>query len=101
MVFRKTRSFCKKSYAIPEPYSGKYFPKLFIHRVCMPLLAFSESGERLGMGKGFYDRFLEGKDVQKIGIAYEWQKLDSLPSESHDVGLDAIITEKKVRRVRS
>jgi len=74
--------------------------------VIVPLLAIDEKGNRLGYGKGFYDRFLqrlEQKNIQplKIGIAFDFQVLDAVPTlqlNNHaDVPLDAVITE--VRRI--
>lgn len=68
-------------------------------QVCLvPLLAFDNEGRRLGHGKGFYDRFLEGFQGTKIGIAFEWQfSLSSLPDEECDQRLDAVVTEHEVR----
>ena len=61
------------------------------------LLAFDEKGNRLGMGGGFYDRMLKriSKDTLTIGIAYEFQKFDTIPIQSWDMPLDEVITEKK------
>ena len=65
----------------------------------MPLLAFDRLGTRLGYGGGYYDRTLAilHKRPKLIGLAYEAQELDVIPRQSHDVPLDAIITEAGVR----
>lgn len=68
--------------------------------ICMPLVAFDEQGNRLGMGGGFYDRTLAAMSKHKqpalIGLAYELQKMPSLPLEPWDLPLDAVATEKKL-----
>jgi 5-formyltetrahydrofolate cyclo-ligase len=66
-----------------------------------PLVAFDKAGNRLGMGGGYYDRSLAKYYREKrikpaiIGLAHNCQQVDTLPSESWDVPLDAIITPKK------
>ncbi len=69
----------------------------------VPMLAFDEQGHRLGYGGGYYDRTLEiyrqkGHPFTAIGVAYEDQKRDRLPTSDHDQPLDIIVTEKKVYR---
>lgn len=67
----------------------------------VPLLAFDGEGRRLGHGKGFYDRFLDGFSGLKIGAAFEWQfSPEALPVEAHDVRLDMVVTEHGIRRFR-
>jgi len=66
----------------------------------VPLVAFDETGARLGQGGGYYDRTLailrKNRSVLAIGLAFEAQKHDSLPVEVADQPLDAIVTEKGV-----
>lgn len=71
--------------------------------VLMPLVAFDRSGQRLGMGGGFYDRSLGFRRHRKhwikprlIGIAHSCQEHPSLPHQPWDVPLDAIITEQEI-----
>ena len=64
--------------------------------VIIPLVAFDNSGTRLGYGGGYYDRLLKNmQKTKKIGIAFSLQQLDSIERENHDVKLDMVITEKK------
>ncbi len=64
--------------------------------VILPALCFDDSGFRLGLGSGWYDRFLSmQKHAIKIGLAYSWSKVTQLPVESHDVKLNIIVTEKE------
>jgi 5-formyltetrahydrofolate cyclo-ligase len=66
--------------------------------ILIPGVAFDERGGRVGRGKGFYDRFLEGKDTVKAGLAFEAQILrKKLPLEAHDQLLDGLVTEQKLR----
>lgn len=66
--------------------------------VIVPGLAFDVSGGRLGMGGGFYDRFLPlAVNAVKIALAYDFQLVDSLPLESHDSKVDFVLTLKTIR----
>ena len=64
----------------------------------IPGLAFDRNGGRLGRGKGFYDRLLasEGFRALKIGIITERFLLAGIPTESHDIGMDLVITESAI-----
>tara|TARA_R110002124_G_scaffold114535_14_gene269315 strand:+ start:5877 stop:6464 length:588 start_codon:yes stop_codon:yes gene_type:complete len=67
--------------------------------VLVPLLGFDNQGTRLGYGGGYYDRTLAHmkKTPRLIGLAFAAQELDSIPRDSHDVPLDAVITEAGIR----
>ena len=67
----------------------------------LPLVAFDERGNRLGMGGGFYDRTLAfsrrpGQKPVLIGCAYAFQEIRMLPAESWDIPLQFIATEKGI-----
>lgn len=66
--------------------------------VLIPGLAFDLKGNRIGYGKGYYDRFLGSLEsfTVKIALAYEFQVLEEVPFEHFDVAVDYIITERKV-----
>jgi len=66
--------------------------------ILVPGLAFDKNKNRLGFGKGYYDRFLNQVrfDSLKIALAFHFQILDILPVESWDVPMDMIITEKGI-----
>jgi 5-formyltetrahydrofolate cyclo-ligase len=71
----------------------------------MPLVAFDEQGNRLGMGGGFYDRtlaYLKYRQHRRkpvlAGLAHEIQKIGQLTTQSWDIPLDCIITENKLYR---
>lgn len=67
----------------------------------VPGVAFDPKGGRVGYGGGFYDRFFSNLQVKikKIALAYEFQILDRVPIEEHDISIDAIITEKCIREI--
>ncbi len=82
------------SFGIPEP--GRECRAVPVHEVdliLVPGLAFDRHGNRLGHGKGYYDRFLKSHGAYTIGIAYKFQLFDHIPTDIHDVRLDAIVTE--------
>lgn len=63
--------------------------------IIVPLVAFDRKCNRLGYGKGFYDKALSKlPQALKIGIAYAAQECENIPMEAHDIALDMIITEK-------
>ena len=62
----------------------------------IPLVACDENKNRIGYGKGYYDRFLKGKNCIKIGLAYDFQVLKSITPNSWDIPLDIIITPTRV-----
>ncbi len=64
----------------------------------VPCVAFTAKGDRLGRGGGYYDRFLANFSGPAIGLAYEVQRADALPTEGHDVALGCIVTEKETAR---
>lgn len=64
--------------------------------ILIPGLAFSEKGDRLGRGKGFYDKYLAHYHGIKVGICFFDQLQELLPTEEHDVALDYIVTDKKI-----
>lgn len=72
--------------------------------VLVPLVGFDLKGRRLGYGGGFYDRTLEALKAQGpmtvVGLAYEAQRLNKVPAESHDVRLDWVVTESSAYEIK-
>ena len=61
--------------------------------ILVPGLAFDSYGRRLGRGKGFYDRLLAAAaHGTKCGICFDWQLVETVPTEAHDAVLDCIVT---------
>jgi 5-formyltetrahydrofolate cyclo-ligase len=63
--------------------------------IIVPLVGFDQTCARIGYGKGYYDRFLAESAAAKIGIAYELQKVHTVPVFEHDIALDAIATQER------
>lgn len=60
--------------------------------VLVPGLAFTQNGDRLGYGGGFYDRFLTKEpNHPTLALCYDFQIVDSLPTEAHDVPVDTVL----------
>jgi 5-formyltetrahydrofolate cyclo-ligase len=66
--------------------------------ILVPLLAADKDFNRLGYGKGFYDRFLKKENAVKIGLLFDGFLVDQIPVENFDEKLDILITEKKILR---
>lgn len=68
-----------------------------IDLVLVPGLAFSRDRHRLGRGGGFFDRLLGGRGANafKLGICFSFQTVDQLPSEPHDMIMNAVVTESE------
>ncbi len=62
----------------------------------VPGLAFDRQGNRLGRGMGYFDRLLQGGRGVKIGLAYDFQVVNKVPAERHDVRMDLVVTETEV-----
>jgi 5-formyltetrahydrofolate cyclo-ligase len=88
----------KNAYDIPEPIDGLEVPVSKIDVVFVPLLAFDEKGNRVGYGKGFYDKFLAAckPEILKIGVSFfESEKVISDVLNT-DIQLDFCVTPTKV-----
>ena len=86
-------------FGIPEPVSSKiFYPDILL----VPLVAYDNNLNRLGYGGGYYDRYIEKlektKKIIKIGLAFSFQKISSIPIDQYDKRLDFIITEKEILR---
>jgi 5-formyltetrahydrofolate cyclo-ligase len=62
----------------------------------VPLLAVNDLGYRLGYGGGYYDRFLKGNPIKRVGLAYDLQRTAERFEEEWDEPLDGLVTEKGV-----
>lgn len=81
------------SFHIEEPQGDSTVDPDDIELMIIPAVAFDRRGNRLGRGKGFYDRLLQSTRATKIGVGYEFQLLDELPAEEHDIPVDMVITQ--------
>lgn len=92
----------KDSMGMPIPTSGERVLATDVDVVLVPAAAVDRNGHRLGWGKGYYDRFLKGLDPSTfvVGVVFESDVVLDVPVESHDVGVDIIITERDVYTVQ-
>ncbi len=91
-------TFLKTSeYGIPEPVSGIEIAPEMIDVVFVPLLAYSQRGQRVGYGKGFYDRFLEKCNPNSlfIGLSF-FEPEPEIVTQQTDIPLNFCITPKKI-----
>lgn len=94
---KKMSDLVKKNKKIKEPQVHcKKIDPAKIDLIIIPGIAFDKKGYRIGFGHGFYDRFLKKVKCPVIGLAYEFQIVQSIRRESHDVPVDLIITEKEI-----
>ena len=82
------------AFGIMEPVGAQIFADEAIDVVLVPGMAFDGDGNRLGRGKGYYDRFLKTLAVprpQLIGVCFDFQKVEVVPTESTDVKVDVVV----------
>ena len=77
-------------YSIPEVLEGRVYPKERIDLVVVPGVAFDMSGNRIGFGKGYYDRFLKGCSAKRVAMVYPFQLVECIEVEGHDEKVDKI-----------
>lgn len=86
-------NFILNKYNILEPDINNTIEVDDFDVILVPIVAFDDKCNRLGHGKGYYDKFLTNKKGLKIGLAYQIQKFEEIPTDLNDIKLDYIITE--------
>ena len=89
----------EKVYGIRQPEfdEQEVVAKEDIDLIFVPGIVFDINGYRVGYGKGYYDRWLEGTDISKrIGLAFEVQLVDKIPNGKYDLPVGRILTEKRI-----
>lgn len=83
------------AFNIPEPIADEPVAHDPTALVLMPGLAFDAEGHRLGYGGGFYDRYLANEPNHPlVALCYDFQMLDHLETETHDIPVDLVIVDK-------
>lgn len=77
---------------LEPPPSAPVLPLNSLDLILVPGLAFDPAGRRLGRGKGYYDRLLARARGVKCGVCFDFQVLEELPAEPHDINMDFILT---------
>lgn len=84
-------------FGILEPMGLMKIAYKNIDLVLVPGIAFDKEGHRVGYGFGYYDKFLKKvPKAAKIGLCFDFQVVDKLPREEHDVPVDLIVTEERI-----
>lgn len=86
----------ENKWGVLEPKSGKKANLVDLNLIIVPMAGGDKKKNRIGYGKGFYDRFLNKVTAPAIGLLFEDCLLKKIPVEKFDVPLDKFITEKKV-----
>ena len=89
-------NFVSGAFKIREPEEKIKVDAKDIDIFAVPALAYDKNGGRVGFGKGYYDKLLSGTKGVKIGLLYEFQLVEDLPKEKHDILMDFLITEEQV-----
>ncbi len=96
--WKKNGILIVNDFGILEPLKSKIeIPNILL----IPLLSFDDYNNRLGYGKGFYDRFLNKyikkfKNILTVGVAFSFQRYHKLPVTKKDIKLDFVLTEKEL-----
>lgn len=86
-------------FGVLEPRGDSHCEAADLPALVIPGLAFDRSGGRLGWGKGYYDRALRNYSGHRLGYAFEFQIVETLPCEEHDEGVEVLVTEAGVIKV--
>ena len=87
------------SFHIEEPVSNEEYQGP-IDLIIVPGVAFTKDGKRLGYGGGYYDRYLEGRNIPTLALAFESQIVEDIPTEEHDIRVDRVQTEENLYEKR-
>ena len=96
MIFIKINSktkYIESNFKVLEPIGKEYHGNIDL--IIVPGVMFDKKMNRLGYGKGYYDKYLSKKNIYKIGLCFNDQVIDILPCEKHDIKMNMIITEKE------
>ena len=86
-----------EQFGIGEPTGEEYTRLDAISIIIVPGVAFDRGRNRMGRGRGFYDRLLKNTpNALKIGVAFDFQLLESIPTEEFDVKMDRVVCESQI-----
>ena len=90
-------------HGVRRPKSGQVIQPGLLDLVVVPGLAYDAQGHRLGRGQGYYDRFLAKlrRSATTIGLAFDQQIVDQVPSKPHDRAVDIVVTDRRVTFART
>lgn len=88
------------AFRIEEPSGDDLSDPESIDLVIVPAVAYDHNGNRVGRGKGYYDRLLRRTKALRVGVAYDFQLVEEIDVEAHDIPVDIVITETAIYRRR-
>jgi len=97
--FQNWHELEKGPLGILQPKNPRVTSVDIVDLAILPGLAFSKDGVRLGYGRGVFDKLLFRSKALKVGLAYDFQVVDKLPWEKHDLVMNIVVTEKRVIRI--
>lgn len=83
-------------YGIPEPVISESCDIVNPDVIIVPGTAFDIRLNRIGFGGGYYDRYLQNTNAVKIGVCFDFQVVDNIDTDEHDIPMDIVITEKRI-----
>ncbi len=82
-----------ESFGIPEP-DGEFYPSPeLIDVIIVPGVAFDKQNNRLGRGKAFYDKLLKTVKAKKVGVCFDFQMIDQVPTGEFDIKMDSVVCD--------
>ncbi|MDR3269249.1 MAG: 5-formyltetrahydrofolate cyclo-ligase [Tannerella sp.] len=90
----------KGAFDIMEPVARQNTAPCDADLIIVPGMAFDRQLNRLGRGKGYYDRFLSEHPAPAIGICFQFQLFDRIPTDSHDRKMTLVVTEEETKELR-
>ncbi|MCC7300006.1 MAG: 5-formyltetrahydrofolate cyclo-ligase [Verrucomicrobia bacterium] len=94
-----TTELKKGRFGITEPAVPVFAAGNEIDLILVPGVAFDRAGRRIGRGGGFYDRLLPQYDAVRVGVCFDFQCLETIPAEEHDIQMDWLITESSILKI--
>lgn len=86
------------AFRIEEPTGNDITDPELLEMIIVPAVAYDRNGNRVGRGKGYYDRLLKRTKALRVGVAYDFQLVDEIDCEPHDIPVDIVITETTIYR---
>ncbi|KAA6347019.1 5-formyltetrahydrofolate cyclo-ligase [termite gut metagenome] len=91
-IYNSHQSLSVGPYGIKEPFGEAFTDYASIDLAVIPGVAFDRFGNRLGHGKGYYDRLLPHLSAYRIGIGFSFQLVEEVPAKEFDVRMNEVIT---------
>lgn len=90
-LYTSQNDLCIGAYGIAEPTGQLFTDYDAIDLAVVPGVAFNRMGNRLGRGKGYYDKLLPGISATKVGICFPFQLIEEIPTEKFDICMNTVI----------